>query len=76
VVCINQPQINRNIRRWARLACETATQYRAVLGFLCDTAEQAEQVARLAAGWLPHHRRMSLERMLAEPRDRARSNHH
>jgi len=38
---------------------------RSRVGFVCDTAEQAEEVAKLAAQALPKHRRMALERAAA-----------
>jgi hypothetical protein len=37
----------------------------------CDTAEQAERAAKVAARWLPQHRRVALERMY-EAASRAR----
>jgi hypothetical protein len=71
-VYVNRPQSNRNVKRW-RFACEAATKHRFLLGFCCDTAQQAEQAARRAARWLPSRRRMSLERILTEPSNWARS---
>jgi len=76
VVFINRPgKKNPNVKKWTHNACQLAAEYRAVLMFNCDTAEQAEQAARRAKKWLPpHYQRMALERMLSDPKDRARAN--
>jgi hypothetical protein len=50
-----------NCRREAvHRACKDAVAKQALIWFVCDTAEQAEQVARLAAWWLPNYRRQAL----------------
>jgi hypothetical protein len=72
---VNRPTHNRNVKQWTRFACEAAVQHQALLVFCCNTPQEAERAARLAAKLLPRHQRMSLERMLAaDPKDRARSN--
>jgi hypothetical protein len=69
---INRPQVNRNIKRWLRTACEMANETGAALSLLCDTNEQAERGARLASRLLPNHDRIALERMYrAETRCRS-----
>jgi hypothetical protein len=72
VAIVNRPQSNRDVRSWTRLACDAADRFQALLTFQCDTAEEAEQIAGQAAKLLHRHRRMALERLLGEPRDRAR----
>jgi hypothetical protein len=49
-------------------AMEVATQGRARVVFLCDTAAQAGKVARKAANMLPNHCRVATERVQAGAR--------
>jgi hypothetical protein len=72
VAMINRPAKNRNVKQWTRFACERAVEYGAVLGLLCDTAEQADVGARRIAKLLPRYRRIALERM-NDPRTRVRA---
>jgi hypothetical protein len=60
---INRPEHNKSIRYWLRFACTIATKEDCSLGIMCNTQEEAEHAAALAARRLPHHRRMPLERM-------------
>jgi hypothetical protein len=52
-----------NIKHWLRRACEIANKHHACLMLSCDTIEQANDAAKRAARWLPHHERIALERM-------------
>ena len=64
VVIVNRPRSNKNIKKWVRSACERAREYQACISFTCDTAEQAEDAAKLAAKFLPKdYERVALERM-------------
>jgi hypothetical protein len=60
---VNRPQRNKKIRHWLREACSIATEEDCSLMLGCDTHEQATRYAKLAARWLPNHRRIALERM-------------
>lgn len=63
-VCyVNRPKHNNNMRRWLRFVCTLATENDCPLSFACDTHEQAERAATMAAKRLPNHRRIALERM-------------
>jgi hypothetical protein len=63
VAMINRPRQNRSLKGWLRTACGIAKKQQAVLSLSCDTAEQAEHAAKLAARLLPGYRRVALERM-------------
>ncbi len=63
VAMINRPKKNKNVRLWIRAACEHATTADCSIMFGCDTREQADMAAKVAAKHLPNHRRMPLERM-------------
>ena len=63
IAMINQPQQNRSLKGWLRTACGIAKEQQAVLYLSCDTPEQAEHAAKLAARLLPGYRRIALERM-------------
>lgn len=63
VAVVNRPQHNKNVKQWLRYACSLATGYGGPLSLACDTAQQAKRFAKLAAHWLPNHRRIALERM-------------
>ena len=63
VTMINRPQTNLNVRRWMRTACQLAVDQQAFAIFTCDTAAQAESVAKRAARLLPNYQRVALERM-------------
>jgi hypothetical protein len=73
VTHINRPKENRNVNRWLRLVCELATEHRALLAICCDTKDQTKLAARRVAKWLPNHRRMAMERLLAGPGGRVRA---
>jgi hypothetical protein len=60
---INRPQVNRNVKRWLRTACEMANETGASLSLLCDPNDQAERGVRMARRLLPNHERIALERM-------------
>jgi len=70
---VNRPQRNQKLKYWLRFVCEMATKERSFVMFSCDTVEQAERVARLAAKRLPRHQRVALERMY-DAQSRARGN--
>jgi len=62
---VNRPQVNRNIMRWLRSACDMAIEYDAALVVSADTAEQAERAAKSAGRRLPKYERVALERVYA-----------
>jgi hypothetical protein len=67
------PTNTTSFRTAVRRACKEAIERQALLWFSCDTARQANLAARLAARWLPNHRRQALERMDdAESRERSK----
>jgi hypothetical protein len=63
MAAINRPPTNKSVKKWMRLACREATTLRSPICFSCDTANEAERVAKLAARLLPQHRRAALERI-------------
>ncbi len=63
LVVVNRPRLNRKVKHWLRHVCKCATADRAFVILSCDTAEQAASAAKMAAKWLPHHRRSALERL-------------
>jgi hypothetical protein len=63
VVMINRPGPNVNVRGVIRSACERARECRACIGFMCNTAAQAEGAATIAGNLLPDYERVALERM-------------
>jgi hypothetical protein len=63
VVALNRPQTNLNVRHWTRAACKMAVRQNAFVIFGCDTAEQAETVAKTASRMLPSYQRVAPERM-------------
>jgi hypothetical protein len=65
-ILINRPQANKNVKYWLRSACKDARSRNAVVIFACDTAEQAERAAKMAAKLLPNHERTALERIYEE----------
>ena len=60
---VNRPKVNRSIRLWTRTACKIAVKQQALMTFHCDTAAQAEMVAKRAARLLPNYTRLAQERM-------------
>jgi hypothetical protein len=72
LVVVNRPQVNKKVKHWLRYVCKCATADRAIVILSCDTAEQADRAAKMAAKWLPQHRRAALER-LYDASSRARS---
>jgi hypothetical protein len=68
----NDPQQNKKVKHWLRVACEMAAKKKACLILSCDTNEQAERAAKTAARLLPKHQRASMERM-EDPATRCRS---
>jgi hypothetical protein len=67
------PTNTKNLRTAVHRACKEAIAKQALLWFSCDTARQANLAARLAARWLPNHRRQALERMYElESRERSK----
>jgi hypothetical protein len=73
IAFVNRPKTNKKIKLWVRTVCEMATDMGASVSFGCDTAEQAERVAKMASRLLPNHERTALERMY-DAGARARSN--
>jgi len=63
VTFVNRPKANKKVESWVRAVCELANERGAAVSFSCDTAEQAEMAARMAAKLLPNHQRAALERM-------------
>jgi hypothetical protein len=63
VAMINRPQKNKSIKGWLRFVCKEAAQHNAFLILSCDTAEQAAVAANQVTKFLPHYRRVALERM-------------
>jgi hypothetical protein len=70
---INRPQTNKKVKYWVRTVCKIAEDQDASVSFACDTADQAQRVARMASKLLPNHERTALERMYRADA-RARSN--
>jgi hypothetical protein len=62
-VLINRPKTSKKVKSWVRTVCEIAEDQNASVSFACDTAVQAERVARMASKLLPNHERAALERM-------------
>jgi hypothetical protein len=60
---VNRPHVNKSVKYWLRYVCKLATAERTFVALNCDTAEQAADAARMAARWLPEHRRAALERL-------------
>jgi hypothetical protein len=60
---VNRPKQNLSVPHWLRYACKLATEEDCPISFACDTHEQAEHAAAMAAKRLPNHRRVALERM-------------
>ena len=73
VVMINRPGPNVSVRRLIRSACERAREVHACIGFMCNTAAQAEGAATIAGNTLWDYERVALERMYSAD-TRARSN--
>jgi len=63
VTFVNRPKANKKVESWVRAVCELANERGAAVSFSCDTAEQAEMAASMAAKLLPNHQRAALERM-------------
>jgi hypothetical protein len=63
VAMVNRPKVNLNVRHWTRAACGMAVEQRAFMIFNCDTAAQAETIAKRAARLLPNYQRVALEWM-------------
>jgi len=63
VTFVNRPKANKKVKCWVRTVCELAKERGAAVSFSCDTAEQAEMAASMAAKLLPNHQRAALERM-------------
>jgi hypothetical protein len=73
-VFINRPPPEvQKVENWLPLACKIATKQAAALFFTCDTAEQAEQAARMASLLLPDHERVELESMYMDEADTSAS---
>jgi hypothetical protein len=62
----------RNLSFWLRRVCKEAESARAAIIFSCNTPEQAEDAAKAAAGLLPGHERVALERACGKAAVRAR----
>jgi hypothetical protein len=73
VVIINRPGPSVNVRGLIRSACERAREVHACIGFMCNTAAQAEGAATIAGNTLPDYERVPLERMYSGD-TRARGN--
>jgi hypothetical protein len=73
VAVVNRPKINKKVKWWVRIVCEVARDMGASVSLACDTADQAECAAKMAAKLLPNHERTALERMY-QARTRSRSN--
>lgn len=66
-VMVNRPQTNKSVKYWLRYACKEASDLNAVLILACDTAEQVEHAAKMAAKLLPKtYERAALERIYEE----------
>jgi hypothetical protein len=63
IATVNRPPHNRKLKYWLHYVCELATEQCAFLIFTCDTAEQAQHVAKVIAKRLPQHRRAAVERV-------------
>ena len=63
VVMVNRPGPNVNVRGLIRSACKRAREVHACIGFMCNTAAQAEGAATIAGNTLPGYERVALERM-------------
>jgi hypothetical protein len=63
VTFVNRPKANKKVKSWVRTVCELANERGAAVCFSCDTKEQAEMAASMAATLLPNHQRVALERM-------------
>jgi hypothetical protein len=73
MVWINRAGPIVDIKGLIRSACERAQGYRACIGFMCNTADQAHNAARFAGNLLPDYERVALERMY-DADNRARGN--
>jgi hypothetical protein len=65
-VMVNRPQANRNLKHWLCYACKEACDLNAVLFICCDTADQVQRAAKMAAKLLPNYERAALERIYDE----------
>jgi hypothetical protein len=70
VMVVNQPEANRDVGYWLKVACDYAVEDKAPLILNCDTIQQLADAVVLAEKLLPRsYKRVPLER-LYDPQDR------